>query len=154
MHIHMAYCYIHMHCTCTVVHILLLHMMQELVSQARSVRVHAHLYVYISIPICTWWKGSGTFFRELWKTGSHPGCTCICGVQRVYMYMYTVEPPNNGRIGSRPFVRCREVSLSGRLAHNLVLPLSTIYQLLLKHFSGHNNLAWAIWVRFNIDATP
>ena len=55
--------------------------------------------------------------------------------------LYTVEPLNNGRIGSRPFVRCREVSLSGRLTHNLVQPLSTLYRLLFKHFSGHNNLA-------------
>ena len=54
---------------------------------------------------------------------------------------HTVEPPNNGHIGSRPFVRCREVSLSGRLTHNLDLPLRTLYRLLLKHFSGHTNLA-------------
>ena len=39
----------------------------------------------------------------------------------------TVEPPNNGHIGSRPFVRCREVSLSRRLTHSLDLPLSTLY---------------------------
>ena len=44
-----------------------------------------------------------------------------------------MEPPNNGHIGSRPFVRCREVSLAGRLTHNLVLPLTTLYRLLLKH---------------------
>ena len=77
-------------------------------------------------------------------------CTCVnterAVVCSIHLYIHTqycstVEPPNNGHIGSRPFVRCREVSLSGRLTHNLVLPLSTIYQLLLKHFSGHNNFA-------------
>ena len=65
------------------------------------------------------------------------GCT---GMYMLMYSRYTVEPPNNGHIGSRPFVCCREVSLSGRLTHNLVQPLST---LLLKHFSGHN-LASAI----------
>ena len=45
-----------------------------------------------------------------------------------------MEPPNNGHIGSRPFVHCREVSLSGRLTHNLVLLLIILYRLLLKHW--------------------
>ena len=35
---------------------------------------------------------------------------------------YTVEPPNNGHIGSRPFVCCREVSLSGRLIQTWFYP--------------------------------
>ena len=66
-----------------------------------------------------------------------------------YSITYTVEPPNNGHIGSTPFVRCREVSLSGRLTHNLVLPIRTIYRPLLKHFSGHNNLWGAVSVKIS-----
>ena len=44
-------------------------------------------------------------------------------------------------LGAGLFFHCREVPLSGRLTHNLVLPLSTLYRLLLKHISGHSNLA-------------
>ena len=50
------------------------------------------------------------------------------------IYIYTVEPLNNGQVGAGAFVRYSEVSFIGRFHHDYVI--LTPYQFMLKMVSN------------------
>ena len=87
--------------------------------------------IYIHCALLSMYIDSSVKSKKLLKRCSHSEEVYNGSMKTmIYPQYYTVEPPNNGHIGSRSFVRCREVSLSGRLTHNLDLPLRTLYRLL------------------------